>query len=428
MENLFIEIASLFLLLMLSAFFSSAETAFTAVSRSKVRKLVEEKKAGAKELEKLVEDPHRFLATVLLGNNIVNVMATALATRLFLVWFGDWAIAISTGAMTFLILVFGEITPKTLAIRHAERIALLFSRFFFLIEKVLFPLSKVVVFFSQIIVRVAGEKSIKSEPFLTEGEIKALIELGGEEGLIEEEERALIHQIFEFGDTVVREIMVPRLDMVSLESKTRIEEALKLALKKGYSRLPVFEGSLDNIRGLVYLKDIVSALSKGEKEKKVGELVRPAYFVPETKKIIELLREMQRNKVHMAIIVDEYGGIAGLVTIEDILEEIVGEIFDEYDVQEALFQPLKKGKVLIDTRISFDEAKELLNLKTSEEEEEEFDTFGGFLYSLFGRIPRKGEKIEYDNWRFKVLKVSGHRIAKVIAEKINGNTKAYKKS
>jgi len=423
-----IEIVFLVILLLFSAFFSSAETAFTAISRSRARKLVEEKKSGSKELEKLVEDPHRFLSTVLLGNNIVNIMATALATRLFFLWFGDWAIAFSTGAMTFLILVFGEITPKTLAIRHAERIALLFSRFFFLVEKVLYPLSRLVMFFSQIIVRLAGEESIKSEPFLTEGEIRALIEIGGEEGLIEEEERTLIHQIFEFGDTVVREIMVPRLDMVSLESKTKIEKALKLALEKGYSRLPVYEGSLDNIRGVVYLKDIVLALSKGEKDKRVEELVRPAYFVPETKKIMELLREMQKNKVHMAIIVDEYGGIAGLVTIEDILEEIVGEIFDEYDVQEALFQPLKKGKILIDTRVSFDEAKKFLGLETSEEEEEEFDTFGGFLYSLFGRIPRKGEKIDYGNWRFEVLKVTGHRIAKVMAEKLGETRRVDKKS
>jgi CBS domain containing-hemolysin-like protein len=428
MENILIEIVFLVILLLFSAFFSSAETAFTAISRSRARKLVEEKKPGSKELEKLVEDPHRFLSTVLLGNNIVNIMATALATRLFLIWFGNWAIALSTGVMTFLILVFGEITPKTLAIRHAERIALLFSRLFFLVEKVLYPLSRLVMFFSQIIVRLAGEESIKSEPFLTEGEIRALIEIGGEEGLIEEEERTLIHQIFEFGDTVVREIMVPRLDMVSLESKTKIEKALKLALEKGYSRLPVYEGSLDNIRGVVYLKDIVLALSKGEKDKRVEELVRPAYFVPETKKIIELLREMQKNKVHMAIIVDEYGGIAGLVTIEDILEEIVGEIFDEYDVQEALFQPLKKGKILIDTRVSFDEAKEFLGLETSEEEEEEFDTFGGFLYSLFGRIPRKGEKIDYGKWRFEVLKVTGHRIAKVMAEKLGETRRADKKS
>lgn len=423
-----LEIIILFLLLAFSAFFSSVETAFTAINRSKVRKLAEENRKGSKELQKLTEDPHRFLATVLLGNNLVNIMATALATRIFLEWFGSWAVAISTGAMTFLILVFGEITPKTLAIRHAERVALLFSRVFFFVEMILFPISRVVMFFSQIIVRVVGEERIKSEPFLTEGEIRALIEIGGEEGLIEEEERALIHQIFEFGDTVVREIMVPRLDMISLENKTKIEKALKLALEKGYSRLPVYEGSLENIRGIVYLKDIVFALSRGEKDKKVGELVRPAYFVPETKKIIELLREMQKNKVHMAIIVDEYGGIAGLVTIEDILEEIVGEIFDEYDVQEVLFQPLKKGKILIDTRISFDEAKELLTLKTFEEEEEEFDTFGGFLYSLFGRIPRKGEKIEYDNWRFEVLRVTGHRIAKVMAEKVNGNKRTNKES
>lgn len=423
-----VEIIVLFLLLAFSAFFSAVETAFTAVSRSKVRELLEENRRGAKELQKLTEDPHRFLATVLLGNNLVNIMATALATRICLEWFGNWAVAISTGVMTFLVLVFGEITPKTLAIRHAESVALLFSRFFFFVEAILFPLSRVVMFFSQVIVRAAGEERIKSEPFLTEGEIRALIEIGGEEGLIEEEERALIHQIFEFGDTVVREIMVPRLDMVSLESKTKIEKALRLALEKGYSRLPVYDGSLDNIRGVVYLKDIVSALSRGEKEKKVGELVRSAYFIPETKKIIELLREMQKNKVHMAIVVDEYGGIAGLVTIEDILEEIVGEIFDEYDVQEVLFQPVKKGKILIDTRISFDEAKELLSLKTTEEEEEEFDTFGGFLYSLFGRIPRKGEKIDYGNWRFEVLRVSGHRIAKVLAEKTSGNKRVNKKS
>ncbi len=427
MENTLVQITLLILLLLFSAFFSAVETAFTAIGRTKVRKLVEEKKGGARELEKLIEDPHRFLATVLLGNNLVNVMATAVATRLAFNLSENWAVAISTGLMTFLILVFGEITPKTLALRHAEKIGLLFSRMFFLIEKILFPISRFIMFFSQLIVRLLGEEKISSEPFLTEGEIKALIDLGGEEGLIEEEEKILINQIFEFGDTVVREIMIPRVDMVCLDSKTQIEQALKIALEKGFSRLPVYKGSLDKIIGLVYLKDIVASLSKGKKSKKVGDVTRPAYFVPETKKIIELLRELQKNKVHMAVVVDEYGGIAGLVTIEDILEEIVGEIFDEYDVQEMLFQPVKGGKIKIDARISFDEAKELLNLDVPGEEEE-YDTFGGFLYSLFGRIPQKGEEITFGDWKFQVLQVTGHRIAKVVAKKINGARRINRES
>ena len=415
MASFWWEILVLFILLTLSAFFSSAETAFTAISKARVRKLEEEGKKGAAQLSKLHSEPQRFLATILLGNNLVNILATALATDLAIKAFNSAGIGIATGLMTFLILVFGEITPKTLAIRHAEKIALLGARPIYFVGILLYPLARLLIGISQLFMRIMGESAIRGEPFLTQEEIKAMITLGEEEGIIEKEERELIHSVFEFGETIVREIMVPRTDMVCLPSNVSVEEALKIALDKGFSRIPVYEGNIDNIVGIFYLKDAVAEVKRGGGMKRVSEIARNAYFVPETKKIDDLLRELQKHKVHMAIVLDEYGGTSGLVTIEDILEEIVGEIFDEYDVAEPLVQNLKDGRLRIDARLDVGRAEKLL--KITFPEDADYDTMGGFVYSLFGRIPKQGEKVSYNGWEFTVEKIEGKRISKILAER-----------
>jgi CBS domain containing-hemolysin-like protein len=408
-----VELIALIILLFLSAFFSSTETALTAIGKARVRRLVEEKKKGAVRLERLLSEPQRFLATILLGNNLVNVLATALATDLSIKAFDSAGIGIATGLMTFFILVFGEITPKTLAIRHTEKVALLGAKPIYFLGVILYPLARLFIGISQIFMRILGESAIHGEPFLTQEEIKAMIKLGEEEGVIEEGERELIHSVFEFGETIVREIMVPRTDMVCLSSEVSVEEAIKVALDKGFSRIPVYEGNIDNIVGIFYLKDAIAELRKGRGNKKVSEVARSAYFVPEAKKIDELLKELQKYKVHMAIVLDEYGGTSGLVTIEDILEEIVGEIFDEYDVAKPLVQHLKEGKLRIDARLDLGRAEKLLNINFPEDAD--YDTIGGFVYDFFGRIPVQGEKLDYNDWEFVVEKVEGKRISKILA-------------
>lgn len=415
MEIFWVELIILVVLLFLSAFFSSTETALTAIEKAKVRRLVEEKKRGAARLEKLLSEPQRFLATILLGNNLVNILATALATDLSIKAFDSAGIGIATGLMTFLILVFGEITPKTLAIRHAEKVALLGAEPVYVLGIVLYPLARLFIGISQIFMRILGESAFHGEPFLTQEEIKAMIKLGEEEGVIEKGERELIHSVFEFGETIVREIMVPRTDMVCLSADVSVEEAIKVALDKGFSRIPVYEGNIDNIIGVFYLKDAIAEVRKGRGGRNVSEIARSAYFVPEAKKIDELLRELQKYKVHMAIVLDEYGGTSGLVTIEDILEEIVGEIFDEYDVAKPLVQHLKEGKLRIDARLDLGRAEKLLNITFPEDAD--YDTIGGFVYDLFGRIPVQGEKLDYNGWEFVVEKVEGKRISKILAVK-----------
>ncbi|MCK4778376.1 MAG: HlyC/CorC family transporter [Actinomycetia bacterium] len=399
----------------MAGFFSSTETAFTTLSRAKVRYMVEEGKKDAEKIEKLLENPTRVLSTILIGNNVVNILASALATYIALQISPSYGVGIATGVMTFLILVFGEICPKTYAIRHADKIVLFSIKIISFFSIVLYPVALILIFISNGFLRLFGEKETRKTPFLTEEEIKSMVSIGEEEGVIHTDEKRMIHSIFKFGDTIVKEVMTPRMEMVCLKSDSEIKEVVETSVNQGYSRIPVYEDKIDNITGVVYVKDLIPLLLKEDKTTSIKKIIRPAYYVPETKKVNELLKELQANKVHMAVVLDEYGGTAGLITIEDLIEEIVGEIFDEYDFKkEPIFKKISDDTYLVDGRVDLEEAKELLGMEISDEN---IETFGGFVYHLFGKVPREGESIEYKGYIFKVERVERRRISKVFVKK-----------
>lgn len=407
----------LIFLIFMSGFFSASETALTALSKAKVRKLKEEKRKGAERIEKLLSNTPRLLSTILIGNNLVNILAAAIATKLAVDRFQDIGVGIATGALTVIVLIFGEITPKTFAIRHSEKVALSTVWAISAISYVLYPVGKVFVLIANTILRIFGQKAIEQGPFATPEELKALVAIGEEEGVIEKEERKMIHSILEFGDTIVREVMVPRTDMVCVEKNQSVEEALVAAQEKGYSRIPVYEENIDNIVGILYVKDMLNFVAAGKTSIQVRELAREAYYVPETKRVDDLLREFQKKKIHMAIVFDEHGGTAGLVTLEDLLEEIVGEIFDEYDFEEEKrIEEVAEGEWIFDGRVDIDAVEELLEIDLSEEESE---TIGGFVTTLLGHLPNEGEKAEYENYEFIVEKVSARRVKKVRVRKLS---------
>ncbi len=405
-ETIIIEIVSLVALLFLSALFSSAETAFTHIDLLKVKYLVSTGNKRAKTLEKLKNDPERTLTTILIGNNLVNISASSIATSLAIDFFGSKGIGVAVGVMTFLILVFGEITPKSYAIRKAESLALFVAPLFDFLSKIFYPIN---IAFNGISSLFLG-KNVKNIPTFTEDEIKTLIDVGEEEGTIAEDEKEMITSIFEFGDTRIKEVMIPRVDMICAEAEETLKEVLNKAIKAGCSRLPVYKDTVDNIVGILYVKDLLKYLKDGNFNVSADKIKREAYFIPETKKADDLLREMQKKRVHMAIVISEYGGVTGLVTLEDLLEEIVGEIFDEYDVAEDEIVRIDENTTIVDARLAIDELNEKMSLKLPNES---FDTLAGFMMEYLDKVPEEGEEVEYENDKFIIEKMDEKKISKV---------------
>lgn len=422
-----VSIVGFLLLLVLSAFSSGAETALTSVSHIRVKHMMEEKTKGAKTLARLLEHPSRFLAVILILNNLVNIGAASLATMLVVQYLRYLNIelstgviaGISTGIVTFLVLVYGEITPKTYAAQNSEKLALLIAKPVSFLVTILFPIARFFIFIANLFIKLLGGRITREGPFLTEDELKTMVTVGEEEGVIEEEEKEMIHSIFEFGDTIVKEVMVPRMDMMCVEDNATAKDVLIITTKEGFSRIPVFQESIDNIVGIVYAKDLLK-LNKGKEELNISvkKLMHPTYYIPETKKVSELLRELQKKRQHMAIVLDEYGGTAGLVTIEDLLEEIVGEIFDEYDLEEVLIEKIDEDNYRVDARADLDKINEILEINLPEEYE--FETIGGFVYDVAGKVPTAGEKVGYEDLTFTVEKLLGRRISKILITKKTG--------
>lgn len=400
-------------LILLSAFFSSSETALTSFRRTRVKHLAEEGNANAQLIQNLIEQPSRFLSTILFGNTLVNVAIAILTGRIFSFFVSaKYSEIAATAAATIVLLVFGEIGPKSVAAERPESFSLIVARPISWLSKALYPVVNIFIHIAEtFFVRATREGRRRPSPFFSADEIKTILSLSEEQGVIEEDERDMLHSIFEFGETVVREIMVPRTDMICLNAEATIDEALDTTLKYGFSRIPIFEENLDNVVGILYAKDILKKMK--EKNGKIVpiKLARPPHFVPETKKVDDLLREMQKNKIHMAIVVDEYGGTAGLVTIEDIIEEIVGEIFDEYDTEKIMIEPIDENSYMVDASLPLDELNDLLEDVTLEGDN--WDTVGGFVYSQIGKIPKPGEKVSYENVDFIVEKVLKQRITKI---------------
>ncbi len=411
-----LQLIILIISLILCATASAAETALTSISRIKLKNLVEEGDKKAFEIERLLSQPNVFLSTILVVNSVAVIIASSMSTVLALRFSPTYGELISTILISLVVLIFCEITPKTAAVQNPLRWARALVNpvrgAAWLLRPVVWSLSAV----TNTLVRLMGGQMKHRGPFVTEEELRLLVTVGEEEGVLEEAETDMIHSIFEFADTTVREVMIPRIDMVTLESDTTVDEAVDLALQGGFSRIPVYEETIDNIIGVLYTKDMLKQLRDDHNTLPIRELVRPAYFVPETKKLDDLLREIRQKRTHMAIVVDEYGSVAGLVTIEDLVEEIVGDIQDEYDREENLFEQVSQYEYIFDAKINIDEFNEMMD---TELENEDFDTLGGFLYAHLDKIPVAGDTITFKNLAFTVLTTRGRRITKVKVERLH---------
>ncbi|MCX6685592.1 MAG: hemolysin family protein [Methanoregula sp.] len=395
---------------LLSAFFSSSEVALISITRAKVRTLVNEKRTGAEALALLKESPNHLLTTILIGNTIVNIAAAAIATAIAITAFGNLGIGIATGAVVIILLVFGEIGPKVYAARASEDFALavarpvlflsfLFTPFIWLVNKVSHSLP---------LYRDQPDQSV------TEEEIREWIDVGKEEGTIEQEEQDMLYSVLEFSDTTTREIMTPRVDVILMEDTVTFEEAIRIFNETGFSRIPVFHEHIDNITGILNVKDVFSAMVLRRKDTTIKEIMYDPTFVPETKKIDDLLKELQLHRVQIAVVIDEYSSFVGIVTVEDILEEIVGDIQDEFDKEEPDVQKLSEGVYVVDAQMWVDEINEQLGINLPIDES--YETIGGLLLDRLGHIPQHpGEKAEIDDGRLTlmVMQMRGRRIVKV---------------
>jgi len=423
---LIFEVIALLGFIILSAFFSGTETALFSLNKLQLKKMQkeEENNRRVKSIIRLLDDPQRTLISILIGNMFVNISASSLATYLAIKTFGNIGIGIASGIMIFTILVFGEIVPKSLAVANSEKISKRIARPIEIISTGLFPLIKIFKVIISALYHFFGKKSVKEKKEITEEDLITLIDAGKDEGVIEEEEKEMIRNIFEFGDTMVKEIMIPRVDMACIPFDTKLGSILKLIKKMGHSRIPVYEETIDNIIGILYAKDLLGIYEQWYTSKEkfdLKEIIRKAYFVPENKKIDELLDIFQKDRIQIAIAIDEYGGTAGLITMEDVVEEVVGEIIDEYDKEIKLFEMTGDNIVIADAIISIDKINETLNIEIPENG---FETLGGFIFDLLGRVPKKGEKIKYQNCQIIVEQVTKNRIRRVRIIKILPQTES----
>jgi putative hemolysin len=394
----------LFVLLLLSGFFSSAETALFSISKAKAIHLAKQKGPTNKLIKKMKADPHRLLTTILIGNNLVNIGASAMATAITIDLFESHAVGIATGVMTFLILIFGEIFPKSIATRNNILIA----------RMVIFPLYWLSILFTPLVVflnfipKLTGK--IHKKPIVTEEELMTFVEVVEEEGGIEEEEKALIENIFEFDDTNASEIMTPRADMFVID----VNEELKLEeiVKSGFTRIPVIQGDIDHVVGILNIKDLLMHQATSDEAIDVHKIMRGPYFVPENKKLDNLLQQFKKRKQHMAIIVDEHGGVSGLITLEDALEEIVGEIIDETDTVEHHIVKTKSNEWRVLGKSEIDEVNEIIKMNIPDSRE--YDTFSGYVLDHIGRIPRENEEIAIGSFLITVKEMEGNRIREYI--------------
>ncbi|HME82597.1 MAG TPA: hemolysin family protein [Candidatus Eremiobacteraceae bacterium] len=379
-------------LIILSALFSASEAALLAMSRLRLLQRTDD--SVSRSLTELLDDRNRYLTTMLIGNTIVLLAADSVATWLAIQLGVASPVLVATVVMTLAVLIFAEILPKMIAVQDPMRWAPRLAWFLRGMRVVLAPVTWALVGVTSGIIRLFGGDPKAHGPYVTEDDIRALVNAGEAHGVIEEEEKEMIHSIFELGDTAVSEVMTPRIDIVCADANGPASAGVELAIKEGYSKLPVYEGNIDHIIGVVHDRELLVALSRGELSKPLRELMRPVKAIPETKKVDELIREMQAEKVSVAIVVDEYGGTAGLVTMEDLLEEIVGEIMDEYDVGEhdtpAEIKHLADGDAVVDARMSIEDVNEELGLHLPTED---FESIGGYAFGQFGRVPLPGDEI-----------------------------------
>ena len=415
MVDLWIEIASLAILIGLSGFFSGLEVALVGIRKSKVVQLFNEGKKGSKALHKLKMNPSWMMSSVNLGNNLVNVGASALATTVAMRLFGNDGLGIAVGIMTFLILVFGEITPKTYCNANSTKVALRCAPILLVFSYVFYPVVKFFETITNGVVRITG--SSQTPPPITEDEIKGVIDQGLEENALEKEEMELVHGALKFDDTVIRSVMTPRTKMFVLNSKMLLFEALPQINQRGHSRIPIFGDTSDDIVGFIHLSDVLKELEKDNKMVSLEQIARKAVFVSQEKMVSSMLKEMKGRKTHMAIVVDEHGGVEGLVTLEDLLEEIVGEIEDETDVtKQVTYERIDQDTIITNGDIEIDVINDLF--KTNIPDGDDYASLNGLLHEKLQDIPQEGDKIEIDELRIIVEKVLKNIPKRIRIEKI----------
>jgi putative hemolysin len=402
------------------ALLSSSEVAFISVNRIRLRHLIEKGSSGAVIVQKIRDQHDRLFSAVILSGTLFTILATSIGTAVAIRYTGqDRGIVIATIVMTILTVIFGELTPKTFAVTYAEGISLLLARPIEIYIRIISPFVWIFNKVSNSIIRLFGGK-IKPPPlFLTEEEMKSMIKLGEEQGALEKEEKEMLHNVFAFGDKRVSEAMVPRTEIVAVIEDALISDVLSLVSEKGYSRYPVIKENVDNIIGVLYVKDILRKMSKEEvfPDTQIKTLIRDAYYIPESKMVTALLDEMQKNKFQIAIVLDEHGGTAGLITLEDIIEEIVGGLQDEFEAMESEkeVEVVDERTFVVSGSTGIDEINELVSIELSAEE---YHTIGGFLFGLFGRLPKVGEQLRYHGLRFLILEMNGKKIEKVKITKL----------
>ncbi|MCL4475670.1 MAG: hemolysin family protein [Nitrospirae bacterium] len=426
---MWLDIVFIVLFIFLNGLFAAAEIAVVAARKSRLKQLAEEGNKAAEILLRFKEEPDRFLATIQIAITLAGVLASAIGGAAAVqvlkpviaempykpIAASSEAISIGIVALviTYVTLVFGELIPKSIALTHPEGVGLRIAKLVEGFSKVATLFVKVLTLSTNLLLRPFGRKPFTERAYVTEEEVKMLIMEGGEQGVFEPTEQELIHSVFEFTDMSAKEVMVPSTRMVSISLTMSVDEIKSTIAEEQFSRYPVVGKDLNDIRGILYAKDFLNALARGEAD--VRKLIKPPFFIPETKKISNLLREMQRKRIHMALVIDEYGGVSGLVTMEDLIEEIVGEIRDEYDIESPVIQ-LSDGTLLIDASISIKDLADDYRIELPESTE--YDTLGGFLLATLQRIPRISDVVEIEGKKITVSEMVGQRIAKVKLEKI----------
>ena len=406
------EIVLLIVLLGLSGFFSMSETALMAITKIRMRTMLDEGVKGAKLLDKLLQNPSKLLSAILIGNNVVNIGASAISTTLTVRLMGgsDVGALVATGVMTVLVLIFGEITPKTIAKMNTEKVALRVSRPINIISIILKPLVFIFTAISSVVIKLFGGDASASDHYITEEELKTIVDVSEEEGVLENTEKEMIFNVFKFGDIQVEDIMIQRVNITALNKDITKEELLDTIKKEQFSRIPVYDETIDNVVGVLNVKDLI-LLEDESKEFNVMDYTREPFYTFEFKKVSELFTEMKKTRNHMAVVLDEYGGTVGIVTMEDLVEEIVGDIEDEYDeAKDKNIRKIKENEYIVEGSTRIDELSDLLGFEI---ESEELDSVGGLIIDSIGRMPKEKEQIEIENVKFIVEKVKKNSIKKV---------------
>jgi putative hemolysin len=425
------DILLILFLVTVNGFFAASEISLISLRKSRVRQLVKSGNRAARRIQSLQEEPERFLGTVQIGVTLVGTLAAAISGAIAVVHIKPLiilvpvpviqriaeplAMALVVSILTYVTIVLGELVPKSLAIRHSERVAFITSKPVDVLSRVLFVVLRVLAASSNAVLRLLRLEQAQEQPFVSEDEVKYLIREGRKHGVFELSEEDLIHSVFRFTDTVVKEVMVPRTDIVAVEAGSGLDEILRVMNEKGFSRLPVYADTIDNIIGIVYLKDILP-LHIADRPFDLERVLRKPYVVPPNKNVSVLLREMREKRIHLALVGDEYGGTDGLVTMEDLIEEIVGDIRDEQEKELREIDEIAANRYIVDGKTDIGKLNERIGVQLPEDE---FETIGGFVLGLFGRLPAEGDQVRYNNLMFTVLRLRKNRIARIRVLKLS---------